>query len=221
MTVRERIPHTAKFLMAFHTAGGTRTAPAQEETTVAQDPFTTAPAAAPEDTRSPAQVALMDKLVASLESLDSETGRKAREYTQGMTEHGKWTRGREGNASAWIGNMISKERELRAARPAAQVALEDGMYAKVVDGTRRVFKVVHAVHGSGRQYAKELVQDGETWGWERAPGMVNRLTPADRMSLEEAQAFGRIYGVCCACGAILTDETSIAAGIGPVCASKF
>jgi hypothetical protein len=41
------------------------------------------------------------------------------------------------------------------------------------------------------------------------------------MSLEEAKAFGRLYGVCVRCGATLTDEQSIEAGIGPVCAGRF
>jgi hypothetical protein len=52
-------------------------------------------------------------------------------------------------------------------------------------------------------------------------GAVNRLAPEDKMTLEAAQAFGRLYGICCRCGATLTDETSIAAGIVPVCGSRF
>jgi hypothetical protein len=41
------------------------------------------------------------------------------------------------------------------------------------------------------------------------------------MSLEDGKKYGKLYGVCCVCGRVLTDENSIQAGIGPVCANKF
>ena len=40
------------------------------------------------------------------------------------------------------------------------------------------------------------------------------------MTLEEAKEFGKLYGICCRCAAILTDENSIREGIGPICAQK-
>lgn len=109
------------------------------------------------------------------------------------------------------------------------VELEAGMYKK--DSV--VYKVQRAVHGSGNMYAKALVyfdpngyeakeaEDGGGWQFVYHQGAINMLSPEDKMSLEEAQEFGRIYGVCCRCGATLTDENSIEAGIGPICASKF
>lgn len=104
-----------------------------------------------------------------------------------------------------------------------------------------IFKVQRAVHGSGHLYAKRLVLDepdcggccnGEPCGpngeycpstvrFEYARGAMHRLSADTLMSLDEARAFGRLYGTCCVCGKTLTDESSIAAGIGPVCASKF
>lgn len=33
--------------------------------------------------------------------------------------------------------------------------------------------------------------------------------------------YGSLYGICCVCGRTLTDESSIAAGIGPICSQKF
>lgn len=80
-----------------------------------------------------------------------------------------------------------------------------------------VFKVQKAVHGSGNLYAKRL--DVTSGTWEYAPGMVNRLT--ERLSVEEAAAMGRLYGRCVVCGRTLTDETSIEAGIGPVCRKRL
>lgn len=109
------------------------------------------------------------------------------------------------------------------------VELEDGMYKK----GDVIYKVQRAVHGSGHQYAKKLCYfdpdghearqagTGGSWEFIYQQGAINTLMPDEKMSLEEAQEFGRIYGVCCRCGATLTDENSIEAGIGPVCATKF
>jgi len=90
----------------------------------------------------------------------------------------------------------------------------------------RIFKVQRAVHGSGNVYAKELVRngeesDGEGFHFEYAPGIVKQLSTETLMTLEEATAWGALYGTCCVCGATLTDDESIARGIGPVCARKF
>lgn len=98
--------------------------------------------------------------------------------------------------------------------------LEAGMYR--MDGV--IYKVQAAVHGSGHLYAKQLsvYEDdaGVTVGFHYAKGVVSRLTPAHRMSLEDAKAFGALYGTCCVCGRTLTNETSIEAGIGPVCGGR-
>ena len=102
--------------------------------------------------------------------------------------------------------------------PGAAVT-QDGMY-RTADGT--IYKVQVAVHGSGNLYAKRLVLDpsGGDARFEYEPGAITRLRPSDRMTLEQAKEFGRLYGVCCKCGATLTDEVSIEAGIGPVCGSR-
>lgn len=101
---------------------------------------------------------------------------------------------------------------------APDVELEAGMYR--TDGV--IYKVYRAVHGSGRMCAKELVVDGEGSAHFEYRGLATRFTKAaDRMTLEQAKEFGAIYGVCCQCGATLTDERSIEAGIGPVCAGKI
>lgn len=94
--------------------------------------------------------------------------------------------------------------------------LEDGMYR--MDG--EIYKVQHAVHGSGRQYAKQLVGEGSDWSFEYAAGAIRKLRPEHRMTLEEAKEFGALYGTCCVCGRTLTRESSIAEGIGPVCSGK-
>lgn len=94
--------------------------------------------------------------------------------------------------------------------------LEDGFY----EYENTVYKVVHAVNGSGRQYAKAL--DLETGEWAYAPGAIKTVTLlASKLTLDKAKELGQLYGMCVRCGRTLTDETSIAAGIGPICAGRF
>jgi len=219
-------PHTARWLMTFHTAGGTNLGtPAKEDTVT--DPFANVQAApaAPVDRRSPAQAALMEKLATEIEGLDAELGAKTRTYIEDKTAAGAWaSAARGGDASAWIDKMISKVKELRAsqrqAAPAVAEELEDGMY--LLDGD--VIKVVHAIHGSGRQYGKKLVAPeapGENGSWERIPGVVNRLTAAHKLDLAKAMELGAIYGCCVRCGRGLTKESSIRQQMGDKCAGSF
>ena len=104
--------------------------------------------------------------------------------------------------------------------------VEDGMY-QTPDGD--VYKVQVAVHGSGQLYAKKLVKldtprqlkkGVRTHEFVREPGALAKLTPEMAMTQEQAAEFGKLYGSCCNCGLTLTDETSIALGIGPKCRAK-
>ncbi len=180
------------------------------------------------DLRSPAQAELMDKLVRQITELDGEAGRKAAEYTEGMTERGLWTPGREGNASAWIGRMIDKERELaRAARatapatPAAEVPA--GRYA-IEDGEVKCYSV-------------EIGKEGTRW-----EGFVflNRISSDDRFPIKNPAEKARILAAiaadvdgaavlaaltlrqCRRCGRTLSDTKNpyFSAGLGPDCGGK-
>jgi hypothetical protein len=106
-----------------------------------------------------------------------------------------------------------KAPESKPSAPAVEPVTE-GMYlvGKVI------YKVQRAVHGSGNLYAKVL---DEKTGFSYAPGALRNIKAEHRMTLEQAKEFGHLYGMCCVCGATLTDEVSIAAGIGPICARKF
>lgn len=111
--------------------------------------------------------------------------------------------------------------------------LEDGFYALPdpapgASAAFTVYKVVVAIHGSGRKYAKRL--DTATGEWERAPGSIRKLRPEMRMTLREALVVakivatnveGRLYGRCFVCGRLLTKEDSIDRMMGDVCAGKF
>ena len=124
--------------------------------------------------------------------------------------------------SGVIDELIAKRNAKRAeARPMYAAELEPGMY-KTADGT--IYKIQLAVHGSKKPYAKRLVPPAEFGAnaeFVYAPGAMRGILPEHKMTLEEAKEFGALYGTCCVCGRTLTDERSIAAGIGPVCARRF
>lgn len=137
------------------------------------------------------------------------------------------------DASLLIHNLDLAHR--REVAPVIEEVSIEGMHR--LDG--QIYKVQVAVHGSGRPYAKVLMteQVGTCGGCEKcdgedlcpayesrfeyAAGIVRRLSLETRLSLDEAKEFGAVYGVCCVCSRTLTNEESIAAGIGPVCAGKF
>ena len=109
----------------------------------------------------------------------------------------------------------SHQFEQAEAQPSGE--LEDGFY-ELTDG--RILKIVHAVHGSGNQYGKVL--DTETGKFDYISGGARLVRETGtKLTLERARELGHLYGMCIRCGATLTDEDSIAAGIGPVCATKF
>jgi len=134
------------------------------------------------------------------------------------------TKAASAKIDALIVNNKNLRTQLRTVAPAAATSTEkvtDGMYR--MDGV--IYKVQYAKNGSGNLYAKELVIHGEapdTYGeFVYAPGVIRNLRPEHKLTLEEAKEFGALYGTCCVCARTLTDEKSIAAGIGPVCAKKF
>jgi hypothetical protein len=108
----------------------------------------------------------------------------------------------------------------KPAKPKAPVVtLDEGMYQK--DG--EIFRVVRS-KTTGRLYAKRLMREnageGKKLDFEFDRAYITALTPADRMTLDEAKAAGVLMGACCVCGATLTNETSVREGIGPVCGGR-
>jgi len=113
-----------------------------------------------------------------------------------------------------------------ATAPAFERASQVGMYKHGEDIVK-----VQASKQTGNLYAKKLVQIGGQrlneqdarvkFDFQYAPGLVREIRSDERMSLEEAKAFGIKYGVCCVCGAFLCDAKSVSEGIGPVCAKRL
>ena len=129
-----------------------------------------------------------------------------------LVEHPEWTMSPKQIAAVLRCKTMDQQR-----KPKSPVVTEDGMY-RVPDGSvfGAVYKVQKAVHGSGRLYAKKL----HGTRFEYDPGAVFKIKPEHKMTLDEAKTFGKLYGVCCVCARTLTDEGSIAEGIGPICAGK-
>lgn len=115
--------------------------------------------------------------------------------------------------------IMNRARQIEAAKKEA--AFVEGMWiiGSADDmANARIFKVQKAVHGSGNLYGKELV-NGRFEYFKGARRLL--LAEGRRMTLEEAKAYGALYGTCCVCGRTLTNETSIEAGIDPVCAGRL
>jgi hypothetical protein len=79
----------------------------------------------------------------------------------------------------------------------------------------KIYRVV--VKDSGRPFAEEYVNGAYCY----AKGVVFKLRPEERLTLEQAKAWGRENVRCIRCGTKLEKESSREAGIGPVCATKI
>jgi len=224
-TTRERNykkhPHTARFLRTFHDANGA----AYDVAAEAEDLLNLVPMEAPKtDRRSPAQAALMDRLISEITELDAALGSAARIWTDGMTAAGEWTYGRDARTgiSRWIDALIERSKALKAAArtaPQAPVAqVEDGRYAVQEDGVLRFFRVKN---GRRPGFVFLDIQASDEW---HAIRNVSRIHAVLALIAQDAQAamirYGHELGECGRCGRTLTDEASRAAGIGPICISK-
>lgn len=91
--------------------------------------------------------------------------------------------------------------------------LDEGMYKVGED----IFKV-YRTRDKNILVTKQLIEGAFEYTGKKP---LSRITAEHRMTLDEAKEYGRVTGTCCQCGRKLTDETSIAEGIGPVCAGKI
>ncbi|QXO13701.1 hypothetical protein SEA_DUMPTRUCK_46 [Gordonia phage DumpTruck] len=59
--------------------------------------------------------------------------------------------------------------------------------------------------------------------WHYTTGLLRNMGKhmVEKLGIEDAAQFGDLYGICMRCGAFLTNEESIARGMGPVCAGKW
>lgn len=146
---------------------------------------------------SDAQLGLLRKLF--VEKFDAE---KAAECAAWLDSH----RLSKATASDKISKLLAMPTVNRAAE------LEEGMYKL----GEEIFKVYFTQ--AGHIATKKLTEDGFEYTGRKP---LAEIKPEHRMTLDEAKAYGKVTGTCCNCGRLLTNEDSIEAGIGPICAGKF
>jgi len=108
----------------------------------------------------------------------------------------------------------------KAAKPADAPDLNRGDVHVVegdIEGEEFVhYYRVHVAQGSGNLYACKW--DGVRFEYER--GAISKLNPGNKITAEQAAAFGEMFSRCCFCSHQLDTPESTAVGYGPVCASK-
>lgn len=137
-------------------------------------------------------------------------------------------------ASARIDRMKNEKlpalrAKVRAQRPVVAAPKPEGKREELEDGIYlfegKVVKVVHAIHGSGNQYASVLNPENRTptgkARFEYTAGLVRKLTAAMKMTKAQGLEYGELYGMCVSCGATLTADVSIERAMGPICAGKL
>lgn len=183
------------------------------------------------DGRSPRQIETMDSLLEQIKALDEATWEQAVAYTSGMTENGKWTPGREGTASVWIGRMITKVRALRDAARVQVVSTpnEDDKFQDIPNG-------YYAVGDAGPDdihfFRVSRFRDGGIKVQEQASDTLHPVRRGGRRTAilttiktvgwrNSQELYGRTIGRCGRCNRTLTDADSRARGIGPDCWEKM
>lgn len=109
------------------------------------------------------------------------------------------------------------ERDNADARADLNPVTEAGLYR---DGDT-VYRVKWNKEGTNLyavRFIPEATTKSERFVYEG--GAVKRLNADNRLTVEEAEKLGALFGVCCVCGAELTNAKSVARGIGSVCAKK-
>lgn len=149
-------------------------------------------------------------------------GEEAKAVRETATTIDVWNLERTAIDALKEGNERIRARLAEIAPKTPKVELTDGMY-RTADG--KIYKLQWNrektnLYGKILETTKD--EDGTVYAsFEYAPGVTRRLTLDDKMTLEEAKEYGVLYGTCCVCARTLTNEASIEAGIGPICASKF
>ena len=89
---------------------------------------------------------------------------------------------------------------------------------------RREDQLVWIKHANAEKVIGKI-DNGTLTLWNR-PGVDNNevremLNEFEGAPLQAAMKYGKLSGRCCSCGRELTNDGSIEAGIGPICAEKF
>lgn len=117
-------------------------------------------------------------------------------------------------ASTMIENLMSRPRYMAPEEKARREAIKEGFYRVGDDFIR-----VKISRSSGNPYG--MLLNKETHKFEYAAGILRGVNPDNRLTLEDAAAYGINSGYCLICSKELTKEESVKRGIGPVCAKRL
>lgn len=101
-----------------------------------------------------------------------------------------------------------------------------GYYSRhLKDGTRQIVQVYDHKFGYGNKRSRRFAKQLYVYGHGRARwlklGWASTQADLVPLSVEDAQAIGRLHGVCAVCGRALSDPASVQLGIGPVCFKRL
>jgi hypothetical protein len=149
--------------------------------------------------------AKIDGLVAVLDQLDARDRSFASDLVRSFRQRGDLSE----RQWPWVERLTAK-----ATAPKVEPA-EPGLY--MVDGN-----IVKVYLTQNRRLAtKVLHANGSHGSFSYSPGWLAKVRPEHRLTEEQARAFGKQHGFCCACALDLDDDRSLAVGYGPVCAKRY
>ncbi len=117
-------------------------------------------------------------------------------------------------------------------KPAIRFVFSDGTHGKLSLAPSYGVNAGHVYIKDGSQYAGKITPSGELRlvgpNTDRKAELIEVLTNVAKDPIAAAKAFAkatktadRKHGSCCFCGIELTDERSVIAGYGPICAAKY
>lgn len=174
------------------------------------------------------QVAFIEKLMAeveaNIENMTSQTAKNAVHYIKvakkGLADGTMSKR----NGSQVIENLIRFNKTNYLAHEEAALERANRVLAPigVYKHDNEIYRVVKVRGGSDNRYAQKLsVIEGRNPQWLSAHGYVWKLKVEELISPQVAAQMGRATGYCVICGRHLSDEESVAKGIGPICAQRY
>lgn len=140
-------------------------------------------------------------------TITEEDEEKAREYGRGV-----WSIVRDKRD---LDAESTKPVETPKPKPGSYTITE-GFWMVKCGSETTIYKVQRSQE-TGYLYGKRFDPDGFVY----ARGALRDLRECgEPLDEETATQFGKLYGTCVMCGRTLTNEESIARGIGPICASR-
>jgi hypothetical protein len=139
------------------------------------------------------------------------------------------------NQLAAVERAVERDAAHAATKAAAPVVRYDRLHAvmqrhakfyagKLTLARKNADQLVWIKHADSERVVGKI-DNGILSLWNR-PGVdmeyvADMLAEFERDPLAAAKRFGKLAGICCSCGRDLTNDGSIEAGIGPICATKF